>query len=361
MSSFLCRNRPIFCFAASLLVLLKSCNAASTPSVHRKYGSAAAASASPLFPPASVRGIDANPALANLLDSTLVSPLSYNATVLNAWGFKPAQCGRGDFLVANTGMVDRWICAAEGEQLVTAAMDEILSKGCRKKKGGQAVRTNALFVDVGSNSGFYGLNAISHGCVAAFFDVQPGCNKVVNGALLVNGFTDHGVVMAAGLSDRQDIVPASSESTCSLESGRYPISAMESNSLQDGDVNVPVLPLSHLLPSTSSSTRVFMMKIDTEGLEQRVLAGAMPLFKKRAIDHVIVEVTPGKGGGRFLVWEKQGVSADDVAKTMRDIAACGYSFTNLKSKSKTTDPKLVREMFAKRDFDQADFLITRVR
>jgi hypothetical protein len=149
-------------------------------------------------------GRRSNPALDGLLATELASPLSYNATLLNTLGFTQAGCGKGDFLVADTGMVDRWICATEGEQLVTAAIDKILSAGCRSRNGRPS---DALFLDIGSNSGFHGLNAISHGCVAAFFDIQPGCNKVVNAALLVNGFTDRGVVMAAGLSDRDGVVP----------------------------------------------------------------------------------------------------------------------------------------------------------
>jgi len=286
-----------------------------------------------------------SPPFVELSTSKHAAPLSYDAALLNTWGFKQARCGKGDFLVANTGMVDDWICASEGEQLVTAAMEVIVSVGCQN---------GALFLDVGSNTGFYGLNAISHGCVAAFFDVQPGCNKVVNAALLVNGFENRGVVMAAGLSDRTDVVLASSRSTCSIESGRFPISAMETGTLKDGDVNVTMLPLSHALSPTPSS-RIFMMKIDTEGVEQRVLAGAMPHFKEKAIDHVIVEVTPG-----FGFWERRGVLAADVANTMHDIAACGYSFTRLTSQAETADPEQVRAMFLKPDFSQADFLISRL-
>ena len=301
---------------------------------------------------------------------------------MKEWGFKPATCGKADFLVADTGMVDRWICSVEGERVVTASMDALLSAGCRgsNRKSGGADHTApaSLFLDVGSNSGFYGLNAISHGCDAVFFDVQPGCNKVVNAALLVNDFGSRGVVMAAGLSDRADVVRAKSSSTCSFDSGRFPISAIESGTLEEGDVEVPVLPLSRLVLSTSpasaltSSTasaakkpwvptpQIFMMKIDTEGLEQRVLAGAMPLFKDQAIEHVIVEVTPG-----FQFWEKNGVTAADVAATMRDIAACGYSFTRLHSKADDdkgrvlTDPKRVHALFLERPFDQEDFLISR--
>jgi len=288
-----------------------------------------------------------------------------------------------DFLVADTGMVDRWICFAEGERVVTAAMDALLTKGCRGrngKSGGAYANADAsapLFLDVGSNSGFYGLNAISHGCDAVFFDVQPGCNKVVNAALLVNDFGSRGVVMAAGLSDRAGIVRAKSSSTCSFDSGRFPVSAIESGTLDEGDVEVPLVPLSRLLLSASSSasaltssasaakpwastSQIFMIKIDTEGLEQRVLAGAMPLFKGRAVEHVIVEMTPG-----FQFWEKNGVRPADVAATMRDIAACGYSFTRLHlnaggDKDRTlTDPNRVHSFFLERSFDQEDFLISR--
>lgn len=326
-----------------------------------------------------------NPALSALspfLASSLASPLVYNATVLNEWGFKRATCGKADFLVADTGMVDRWICSAEGERVVTAAMDSLLSAGCRGRgSGGTDSVAAPLFLDVGSNSGFYGLNAISHGCETVFFDVQPGCNKVVNAALLVNDFGSRGVVMAAGLSDRADVVRAKSSSTCSFDSGRFPMSAIESGTLDEGDVGVPVVPLSRLVLSTSSwawaltsstassaakkkprasKPQIFMMKIDTEGLEQRVLAGAMPLFKDQAIEHVIVEVTPG-----FQFWEKNGVRAADVAATMRAIAAFGYSFTRLHSKAGDdkdrilTDPERVHALFLERPFDQEDFLISR--
>ena len=271
-------------------------------------------------------------------------------------------------MVADTGMVDRWICSAEGERVVTAAMDSLLSAGCRGRGSSGTDSTAAsLFLDVGSNSGFYGINAISHGCEAVFFDVQPGCNKVVNAALLVNDFGSRGVIMAAGLSDRVDIVRAKSSSTCSLDSGRFPMSAIESGTVEEGDVDVPVLPLSRLLPpsssltsSSTSSARIFMIKIDTEGLEQRVLAGAMPLFKSRAVEHVIVEVTPG-----FHFWEKNGVKPADVAATMRDIAACGYSFKRLHLKAGSdkdrtlVDPKRVHALFLERSFDQEDILISR--
>ncbi len=352
----------------SLLLLTRPCEATSAqPNYHRKRAAAADTGARALSlkadlskqhllsASASMRrsGIrSSNLALDKLLASKLASPLSYNATLLNTWGFKQAGCGKGDFLVADTGMVDGWICATEGEQLVTAAMDRILSAGCQSRDGRPS---DALFLDVGSNSGFYGLNAIAHGCVAAFFDVQPGCNKVVNAALLVNGFTDRGVVIAAGLSDRDGVVPASSKSTCALESGRFPISAIETNTLNDGDVDVPVLPLSRLLPPFPSLS-IIILKIDTEGLEQRILAGAMPLFEKKIIQHVIVEVTPGHG-----FWEKRGVDAADVANTMRDIATCGYSFTRLGSRTNTSisDAGQVHALFSKRDFSQEDFLISK--
>ena len=120
-------------------------------------------------------------------------------------------------------------------------------------------------------------------------------------------------------------------------------------------MDVPVLPLSRFLPPFPSSS-IIILKIDTEGLEQRILAGAMPFFEKKVIQHVIVEVTPGHG-----FWEKRGVDAADVANTMHDIATCGYSFTRLGSRTNTSisDAGQVHALFSTRDFSQEDFLISK--
>ena len=80
-----------------------------------------------------------------------------------------------------------------------------------------------LFVDVGSNSGFYGFMAASLACPTLFFDLQPGCNKVVNCALRASGLANPGLVIAAGLSETPGTIMTSSSGDCGPESGRFPI------------------------------------------------------------------------------------------------------------------------------------------
>ena len=285
--------------------------------------------------------------LAGLAASQHAVPLTYDAGVLNRWGFEKATCSLARFLIAKTGMVGGWICTSQGERLVTSAMDDLLRDGCAGEDN--------LFLDVGSNSGFYGLNAARHGCSVAFVDVQPGCNKVVAGALLVNQMADRGVVVAGGLADAAGTIKADSRGACEVESGRFPMSKLEAGTLPTGDVDVPLFPLGDLLPPRAP---VFVVKIDTEGAEQRALQGMMPHFRARSIKHVFVEVTPGHG-----FWAKQGIDAAAVAATMRDIAACGYTFRNLfdgaEKPALGADPATVHAYFAAPKFDQSDFLITR--
>ena len=57
-------------------------------------------------------------------------------------------------------MVGGWICTSKGERLVTSAMENLLREACAGEDN--------LFLDVGSNSGFYGRNVARHGCSVAF-------------------------------------------------------------------------------------------------------------------------------------------------------------------------------------------------
>ena len=241
-----------------------------------------------------------------LTERDVVFP-SYDAAVLNKWGFDRTGCAPGDdFLVANTGMVSGWIC--QNELAIVNAMASAFRRGCSQPGN--------LMLDVGSNTGFYGLLAIAHGCRATFFDPQPGCNKVVNAELLVNRWTTRGVVVGAGLAADSGNLSVDSKGDCGLKTGRFPLNAEEDGSLAVHDAFVPVEPLtSYVHPNT----HVLLMKVDTEGLEHKVLQGAMPLFVKKRIKTVIVEVTPGHG-----IWEKRGVNATDVAAVFAAIMKEGY-------------------------------------
>jgi FkbM family methyltransferase len=275
---------------------------------------------------------------------------------MNKWGLHRPACTPGlDFLVANTGMSDRWICGTEGELSVVAAMRRVLEPACKESAPGRN-----LVLDVGSNSGMYGLMAIAAGCPTVFFDLQPACNKVVTAALLANGWTDRGLVVAGGLSETSGIVKASSAGTCDVESGRFPLNVQEAGTADQGDVSVPTEPLAIFI---GHDTHILLMKVDTEGFEQRVLAGCLPFFERRLIKHAIVEVTPG-----HKAWETRGIDALDVAATFEHIVRAGYSFTLLGNVAdvnegrgtKMTDPTAVRDWMLARGVGQRDVLLSLV-
>ena len=92
-------------------------------------------------------------------------------------------------------------------------------------------------------------------------------------------------------------------------------------------------------------THVLMMTVDTEGFEQRILAGWLPYFERRLIKNAIVDVTPG-----FIAWEKRDIDAVDVAETFERIVRSGYSITLLGSwnvkpgnKERMTNQSVVRD------------------
>ena len=312
---------------------------------------AAAAAARPVARRLPSRPVDP---ITTLTISQYAVPLTYDAPLLNQWGFEPAPCAVRPFLTARTGMATGWICATDGERRVLRAMDAILRAGCSGGRDGGA--SPPLVLDVGSNSGFYGLNAAAHGCSVAFFDAQPGCQKVVAASILVNAYGARAVVVGGGLSDAPGTLRADSNGTCAFASGRFPMAQLETGTLDRGDVDVPLLPLTRLLPAT---TPILLVKVDTEGNEQRVLAGMLPFFEARSIQHAVVEVTAGYG-----FWERQGIRPADVAATMAAIVRHGYTFTKLAAeggeRAVGADPEAVRALFAARGFNQTDFLVSRV-
>lgn len=312
--------------------------------------------AAPGCPPTSSPHFSFHHSIAGTAAQYAASP-RYDEGLMNKWGFHRPACTPGlDFLVANTGMSDRWVCGTEGELSVVAAMRRVLDVECAKK---DTAHTN-LVLDVGSNSGFYGLMAIAAGCPTVFFDLQPGCNKVVTGALLANGWAERGTVLAAGLSETSGTVKASSAGTCDMESGRFPLNVQEAGTAHEGDVTVPTEPLAAFI---GPDTHVLLMKVDTEGFEQRVLAGSMPFFERRLIKHAIVEITPG-----HKAWETRGIDAADVAATFERIVRAGYSFTllgsvaevNAGTGARMTDPTAVKDWVLARGVGQRDVLLSLV-
>lgn len=67
------------------------------------------------------------------------------------------------------------------------------------------------------------------------------------------------------------------------------------------DVDVAVRRLDEVLDETNTSRVVDFLKIDVEGFEAEVLAGAGELFEKRLVRHALIEVSPQFGAVEYAV------------------------------------------------------------
>ena len=122
---------------------------------------------------------------------------------------------------ASTTVADsKWVCENGGEKRVGQVMLHVFDKKCRLPDGGRG-----LMLDVGANMGYFGMLALAAGCEALLFDLQLGCQKFLNNALVINGFQSTGRVVPGGVGGAESFVNIA-DGTCD---GRFPVSAREKN------------------------------------------------------------------------------------------------------------------------------------
>ena len=91
----------------------------------------------------------------------------------------------------------RWIAQENrGEALVRLAFRR-LGAECSERRENQPrsapqsrgrERGSGLVLDIGANSGYYGLTAAAYGCRVVAFEPQPGCHAAISAAIARNGF-----------------------------------------------------------------------------------------------------------------------------------------------------------------------------
>jgi FkbM family methyltransferase len=200
-------------------------------------------------------------------------------------------------MMHNTGMVKDWVCNNAGEKKVSRVMEYVFHKA--PKPG--------LMLDVGANAGFYGLVAARFGHNVVSFDLQPTCLGILRNAAIINGLEDRMWTIPAGVSEDHGNITVPDEGC----NGRFPQSKLESKKEIIYHTTTPLHPLTTFI---SADAEIMLMKVDTEGNEKRVLAGAMDFFKSRKIRNAIVELTPGHG-----FWERSGITKEEVFDVVRQI------------------------------------------
>jgi FkbM family methyltransferase len=300
---------------------------------------------------------------------------------------REASClvDQGKVLLMHDTHVLRWVCQQHSEHKVTAIMRHVFENACSVEEfvadeegwdTKQYRASRALVVDVGSNSGFYGLYAIAMGCETLFFDLQKQCHNMIQNELIVNGFLKHGRVFGYGISDHATTMEVPDDSGCD---GRFPVSKYEveermalrqfgedpdaffngqsmsafDTSFQSSSTTKSVVELHTLDHFVDPTQPIVMIKIDTEGHEHSVLSGSMHFFQKRLIRNAVVEITPGH---RF--WEWANVTPEQVAAAFQQIASFGYTMISLWDWTRHETPDAVFQYIVNASFVQSDMWLT---
>lgn len=217
-----------------------------------------------------------------------------------------------------------------GERFVQDAFHDVLDHACRHEMEPQEAWAKAVVIDIGSNSGFYGLLALAHGCAVVFVEPQPECNDLISMSIAASGFDERKVRRVKRPVGGRDSLGKSLEvqpdNHCE---GRFPIVNKEHHhadaygtagrSGMNGAISVPFLQVEEMLQSAgiASSSQVLMLKLDTEGFELVILRALLPTLRTWHIANLIVEVTP-------MWWANTGFSLQQGAALIEEVASLGY-------------------------------------
>lgn len=274
------------------------------------------------------------------IPGTLTTGPEYD--LIQALPFVKVNCaadGNYPILMQKNGMIN-WVCDNKGERKVTQIMLFVFNKYASES-------ANTLMLDVGANTGYYGLLAAKFGHKVIQFDLQPECLKILRNSVLANGFADRVITVAAGVSDSYATISVP-EKGCD---GRFPASAHEAGQLSSS-ATATLRPLNDFLKLQENET-IILMKIDTEGNEQRVLAGSRNYFKTQKVVNAIVEVTPG-----VKFWENNGITKEEVVETLKEVVNFGYWIISLWDYSVHRTAESIAKYMESPAFKQTDFVIT---
>jgi FkbM family methyltransferase len=257
-----------------------------------------------------------------------------------------------NIIMADTATLD-WVCTKRSERYVLQGMLHVLGTSHLLNKNPMTgyveqrrKRPECHVLDVGANTGFYGLVGMAYGCDATFFDIQRTCVDMVNKSIALNSrFHSKGAVYRLGISESFDNTMSSQADDCN---GQRSLIRQSANTRAETHANgIPTVPLTSVVPRDRT---VLILKIDTEGHEYGVLKGALPLFRSHQVLNAFVEVTPCCG-----FWDKAGVTRAQVSEVFDAIVSYGYGMWVLgdavrESKYYNADPVLLESADAIHDY-----------
>jgi FkbM family methyltransferase len=165
-----------------------------------------------------------------------------------------------------------------------------------------------LFVDVGANAGAYTVLACAvKGARGCCLEPVPSTFVRLLDTLRINGLTTRVEALNLGASDAEGDLWFTSDENCTNH-------VVPAGERREGDVQVRVRPLDAVLADRSAS----VLKIDVEGFETFVLAGASATLSRPSLHSVIMELNGSV--------TRYGLGEDAILGTMAGYGfeACGY-------------------------------------
>lgn len=249
--------------------------------------------------------LDRLPKAIDVLKHALSATIPFDLDIQQRYPLRSVACYDAGYPILMHGLpIIDWVCDEKSEKMVTVVMMRVFRQYSDRGIVGK-------MLDVGANAGYFGLLAAKHGHDVVFFDLQPECQTILHNSILVNGFSGHAHVVAAGVSDVKSSIKVPSDGC----NGRFPAEAYETEAFTNYNLSAQLYPLTEFI----SHQEIMMMKVDTEGNEKRVLQGAMEFFRRNDIRHAIVEVTPG-----FGFWENSGILREEVIDALSLLIEHGY-------------------------------------
>ena len=154
----------------------------------------------------------------------------------------------------------------------------------------RTLRAGDLFIDVGAHWGYFTMQAATHsagGVQALAFEADPLNAAILHHNLVVNNLTAVSRLVCAACGDRFDVAPLVANSTM-MHSIRGV--GLKPPFAQGPPKWVPVLTLDDaLIHFPDVVRRRIILKIDVEGFEPQVIAGARGLIKAGRVPLIIWE------------------------------------------------------------------------
>ena len=263
---------------------------------------------------------------------------STNAVMARLVPTRTAFGARFLWAIAPDGTIPKWLQQHEAhvQAFVGDRLRAYAAAGGGKPQHKQGAVARAVVLDIGANSGFYGLAGLSQGYRALFVEPQPYCSMLLQTSLAANGWNrgNRSLILraAAGDADRGDGITVWCDTPCYGRVGAPGVGAPKgtkqtTKSTGAADAALAkfrgVRPMRRLASHpwfADPSTDIALLKIDVEGAEASVLRGLWPLFQRRAVYAATIEVTPQF----YRQWKRESAMRQEIFREMRRIQQAGY-------------------------------------